>query len=136
MRLLKLLVILLTIIMSGCGSDPLVTTPDGFSVSDLEIKTNGAAIKSRPDMIDICKGFLMTEKQFSDFFRYATFVKKKNPDNEFDILPCFVKGTAYINGTPYKWIIRSGGIGEFTSKDRHFLKICGKGCCEKIAGMC
>jgi hypothetical protein len=123
-------------LLCSCGSDPLLTTPNGLTLSRLEIKVNGAAIKSRPDMIDICKGFLMSKKSFAEFFTDATYVKKDSPADEFAILPCYASGTVSINDTPYQWVIHSGGIGEFSSKEKQFLKVCGKDCCEKIAGMC
>lgn len=123
-------------LLGGCGSDLLLKTPDGMTLSRFEIAVNGAAIKSRPEMVDICKGFLLSKKTFAEFFTDATYVKKDNPAEEFGILPCYASGTVDINNKPYKWVIHSGGIAEFSNKDKEFLKVCSKDCCEKITGMC
>jgi len=131
-----ILVLSVSSLLCSCGSDPLLITPNGMTLSRLNIRVNGATIKSRPDMADICKGFLLSKKSFAEFFTNAAYVKKDSPAEEFGILPCYASGTVHINDNEYKWVIHSGGIGEFSNKDRQFLKVCGKDCCEKIAGMC
>lgn len=121
---------------SACSSEKVVVADDGNTITAIKFTHNGAAINSRPNMSDICKGFLLSKKQVEEFFTRALYVKQSSADNSYNILPCYASGTALINDQPFNWTIKSGGIGEFTDKKTHFAKICGKGCCEKIPGVC
>lgn len=124
------------LVTCGCASEQPVISNDGFSISRIKIKTNGAASTSRPDMADVCKGFLLSRQQVLNFFINANHVKDNSTGNNDVILPCYVSGSAIINNEPYKWTIRSGGIGEFSSKTKKIIKVCGKDCCKKIPGVC
>ena len=109
---------------------------DGYMISRIKIQENGATISDRPGMTDVCKGFLLSKREVQDFFVDAMHVKDARSDGSYDILPCYASGTAMINNEVYKWTIRSGGIGEFENHNEKFLKVCGKGCCEKFTGIC
>lgn len=133
---LTLSMLLVVNLLSSCASEKATLANDGYTISNIDVLINGATSKARPNMADICKGFILSRQQVQDFFVYARHVKDTRSDQSDTILPCYVSGTAIINKYPYHWIIRSGGIGEFYDKNKRFLKICGKGCCDKIAGMC
>jgi hypothetical protein len=126
----------LMIQLTACAHEDLVVSNDGLAISNVQIKLNGATISSRPNMIDVCKGFILTRQQVQDYFVFATLAKLNTDDSSFNILPCFVSGSALINNTPYKWTIHAGGIAEFETKTGKFMKICGKRCCAKISGVC
>ena len=126
----------LLMLIAGCSVEPAVVSNDGFAITDINIKINGAANETRPNMIDVCKGFILSRQQVQDFFVHAIYIKDPQPDDNYDILPCYTSGTAKINSDSYKWIIRSGGIGEFFNKKNKLIKICGKDCCSKVAGIC
>lgn len=123
-------------LLSGCASKAAIVAEDGLTISEITIKVNGATSKSRPHMSNICKGFILTKRQVQDFFVYSEHIKDRSSDNSDDILPCYASGSAVINNKPYNWVIRSGGIGDFSDKSDHFTKVCGKGCCDKIPGIC
>jgi hypothetical protein len=122
--------------LTACAHEDPVVSNDGFAISNIQIKLNGATISSRPNMIDVCKGFILTRQQVQDYFVLATLANLNADDSSFNILPCFVSGTAQINNAPYKWTIHAGGLAEFETKTDKFMKICGKNCCTKIAGVC
>lgn len=123
-------------LLTGCSSEKPVIAKDGNIISYIHININGAANASRPDMIDTCKGFLLSKSQITSFFVYSYPVKDSSTAKKSSILPCYVSGTAIINDLPYTWKIRAGGIGEFINKSRKLTKVCGQQCCEKIPGVC
>lgn len=128
--------LILVSLLTACADEQPIMSNDGSAISHIQIKINGAAIASRPNMIDTCKGFILTKQQIIDFFINSNRAKINTDDEDFDILPCYASGTAVINNDTYKWKIHSGGIAEFISKSNRFLKICGKDCCVKTAGIC
>jgi len=133
---ISVIVYCMLLFVGACSSGQPLIANDGNTISDVRIKISGAASDSRPDMSDICKGFILSRKQVKDFFINATPVKDTSTENKFNILPCYVSGTATINNNKYSWSIRSGGIGEFFAKNMKIIKVCGKGCCSKVSGIC
>lgn len=123
-------------LLAGCASEKGVQANDGLTISHITVHTNGATSKSRPNMTNICKGFILSKQDVQQYFVYARHVKVPHSDKSYDILPCYASGTAEINNQAFHWIIHSGGIGEFFNKNSRFVKICGKDCCGKVAGMC
>ncbi len=122
--------------LCGCSKSIISVSHDGSTITRIEMKQNGATAKNQSAVFEVCKGFLLSEKQVRDFFVHATFIKDTDPANRYGILPCYSAGTAIINGEPHEWIIRAGGIGEFSSTNSKFVKICGKDCCAKVTGIC
>lgn len=131
-----MIITIASLVLLACSSEIPVTAQDGNSISFIKIKLNGAANADRPDMIDTCKGFLLTKTQISDFFIHSSPVKDQITVNSFSILPCYVSGTAIINQNTAKWIIRSGGIGDFHTQNKEMIRVCGQTCCEKLPGIC
>jgi hypothetical protein len=124
-------------LLHGCASDNAeIVAKDGTTISQIKITHNGDTEKSRPYMAGICKGFLLSKHEVQDFFVYADHVNLSKSNDSYDRLPCYASGTALINNQPYHWVIRSGGVGLFTNKNHRFMKICGKGCCSKVSGVC
>ena len=130
------LLLMLAMLMTGCSSEKVIVAEDGNTISSIKIIHNGEVNSARPNMADICKGFLLSKKQVGVFFTRAIYVDGSKYDNSYNILPCYASGTAIVNNKAFHWIIRSGGVGEFNGKTSRFLKICGKGCCDKIPGVC
>lgn len=64
-----------------------------------------------------CKGFNLSAEQVAIFFGRADRVGWDEIHNNFDWLPCYVKGTLFDNGTIYKWEIRAIGIGSVITPD-------------------
>jgi hypothetical protein len=88
------------------------------------------------EMISRCKGFVLTEKQVRDFLAHAALFKEEAPDKYYTVLPCSSTGMAVINKRKYTWVIRAGGIGEFSASADSFIMVCGKTCCDKVPGIC
>ena len=122
--------------VSACSSGTVVRLNDNTKISNITINLNGAAIETRPDMIETCKGFILSRSQIIDYYAHSTLVDDKTTYSKHNILPCYVSGSAIINEIRYKWKIYAGGIGEFTSDTKRFLKICGKDCCQNIPDVC
>ncbi len=122
--------------ISGCGIPIEGISPEGRTIARINVDLKGAALSGQQNMTTVCKGFLLSHAQVRDFFIYAAYIKDADPENRYDILPCYSSGTALIDNIEYKWIIRAGGVGEFTSKDHKFIKICGKNCCHKVSYIC
>jgi hypothetical protein len=130
------LLLIIAVIISGCSSEKVIVAEDGNTITSIKIDHNGAVNKARSNMADICKGFLLSKKQVGVFFTQAIYIDGSKYNKSYNILPCYVSGTAIVNSKLFHWIIRSGGVGEFNGKGSRFLKICGKGCCDKIPGVC
>ncbi|MBI1425483.1 MAG: hypothetical protein GC149_18765 [Gammaproteobacteria bacterium] len=124
------------VLLSACSSDAVVKLKDNTRLSDIAINLNGAAIESRPDMVEVCKGFILSRSQIIEYYAHSTLVDDKTAYLKHNILPCYAAGSAVINDSRYKWKIYAGGIGEFTSDSKRFLKVCGKDCCQKMPDVC
>ncbi|TQV85862.1 hypothetical protein [Aliikangiella coralliicola] len=105
-------------------------------ISYIEILNEGKHYPNRPEMAEICKGFLMSAEKVEMFYHNAALTHEKDPGDKYKVLPCFSSGTAYLYGEKYHWVIRAGGVGEFYSDNDRFVKICGIKCCDKVRGIC
>jgi hypothetical protein len=123
-------------LLGGCASQVVSLSNDGFTITNIHVAAAGGNQPEHAYTAGVCKGFLLSEQQVRDFFVHANYVEDTAPENRYDILPCYSSGTATINSAPYEWVIRAGGIGEFTSEHYRFVKICGKNCCSKVQGIC
>lgn len=122
--------------LAACSAGPSVTDDHQLTMSHVSVEERGKNLDARPNMVSVCKGFLLSDKQVLDFFEHAYYIKENTPDDPYKRLPCFSSGTAMINNDEYHWIIRAGGIGEFFNDTSRFVKICGKHCCDKVPGIC
>ena len=84
----------------------------------------------------VCKGFILSEQQVIDFYMNSETIKPADQEVNYDILPCYSSGTAYMYGIMYRWTILYGGIGIFTNENDTVIKVCGKNCCKKTNGIC
>lgn len=130
--------ILLYIIFSISSCTSSIVGDPNKPISFITVKTEGKNKQDRPQMATVCKGFFLSPHKVTDFYLHATRIKTDQQDEpgKYDILPCYSSGTAAIKGKLYNWIIRAGGIGEFYIEDDRFIKVCGKGCCDKVPGIC
>lgn len=125
---------LLTILVAACSSG-IVGDPDK-PISLITVQHEGATNPDRPAMTSICKGFYLSGKEVNDFYLNASLVTEPSETSVYNMLPCYAKGTAAINGKLYDWTIRAGGVGIFSYKEEKFIKICGIKCCDKVPGIC
>jgi hypothetical protein len=131
-----MLCLVICALLGGCAGRSVAISNDGFSIADIRVTSAGGKQPGQAYTTGVCMGFLLSEQQVRDFFVHANYIKDTRPDNRYNILPCYSSGTATINNASYQWVIRAGGVGEFTSTHHNFVKICGTKCCNKVEGIC
>lgn len=70
-----------------------------------------------------CKDFTLSAAQAKSFINKAAIVTQRELHDYYDILPCFVRGTATFHGYPANWEIRAGGTGHITLLSGEYLPI-------------
>lgn len=70
-----------------------------------------------------CKDFTLSAAQAESFINKAAIVTQREVHDYYDILPCFVRGTAEFHGYPANWEIRAGGTGSITLMSGEYLPI-------------
>ena len=73
-------------------------------------------IKAEPGG-EFCADFRLTPANVRAFFRRAQELGVGQLHDQFDVLPCYVGGTAFIGKLPVKWEVRAGATGTIVSKD-------------------
>jgi hypothetical protein len=128
--------IIFALVVASCSASQPHESDQGLNISRIHIDPTSKGRKDSPEMITRCSGFILSEKLVRDFLTYASRIKTDEPDKYYSILPCSSTGTAVIDKRKYNWIIRAGGIGEFTADGDRFVVVCGKNCCDKVPGIC
>ena len=128
--------LILTLLVTGCTADRLTESSSDLDISRIYIDSKSNRSNESVEMISRCSGFILSEKEVRAFLVHAARTKDEGPDKYSRILPCSATGTAVINSRKYRWVIRAGGIGEFSSGENKFIAICGKNCCDKVPGIC
>lgn len=65
-----------------------------------------------------CSDFDMSPVQVSSFFNRAQIYTASDLHAKFDILPCYVRGTAMQRASKVSWEIRAGATGVITVSDK------------------
>lgn len=74
---------------------------------------------------EFCKDFTLTNEQVGQYFRQAQRVTFKQLHDQYDYLPCFVKGTLQRQDHACEFSIRAGATAELTcSNDQQFFYAC------------
>lgn len=129
--------LLFTYLITGCAAPPpLSLTDETLVISKIRIDRTSKNSDGSAEMISRCSGFLLSEKEVHSFLLNASRIKDDGSDKYYRILPCSATGSVVINKRKYNWIIRAGGVGEFSAGKERFVAICGKKCCEKVPGIC
>ncbi|MCK7577311.1 MAG: hypothetical protein MZV65_16715 [Chromatiales bacterium] len=116
--------------------DP-IDRPDGkLDISLIRIDPIARQADGGADAVSRCSGFILSEKEVRTFLVHAARFRDDGSGKYTRILPCSAGGSAVINGRKYRWVIRTGGVGELVSGADRFITICGKGCCDKVPGIC
>ena len=130
----KLLIIaclmLTTTSIVSCSSRP------SDSLSEIIILEQGQNIAQRPEMAEACKGFYVSPEKLNEFFQHARPTHEQQQNSNYQKLPCYAAGVAYLADEKLHWILRAGGVGEFYNEEKRFTKICGVACCENVQGVC
>ncbi|MBL1276971.1 MAG: hypothetical protein COB30_012875 [Ectothiorhodospiraceae bacterium] len=124
-------ILLAVFILCACS-----TIDHNKAITNVNVLEQGKSSRDSAKFTDICKGFMLTDKQIIAFYTVAAEIPVETSSEKFGILPCYTSGTAYLYGTKYNWQIRSGGFGEFYTANHTILKLCGKACCKKVEGIC
>lgn len=140
--LCSLLILLAIVTISACSSR------GANELSDITVLAQGESIKERPEMAEACKGFYVSPEKLKDFFQYAALTHEERVNNNYEKLPCYSSGTAYLGDDEIQWVLRAGGVGEFKNlhhktqnnnqdqTQKSFTKICGVSCCDNVQGVC
>ena len=128
--------LVLVFLVTGCTTGQLNESSNDLDISRIHIDPTSKRSNDSVEMISRCSGFILSEKEVRAFLVHASRTKNDGPDKYSRILPCSATGTAVINSRKYTWVIRAGGIGEFSSGENKFTAICGKNCCDKVPGIC
>lgn len=128
--------LLLAFFLTGCTQAPVENTEQGFKFDRIRVDPTSKLNNTSAEMISRCTGFILSKNLVRDFLLNAERVDAGEADKYYRILPCTSTGIVRINQRKYSWIIRAGGIGEFTNDKDHFFMVCGKNCCDKVPGVC
>ncbi|NQY49695.1 MAG: hypothetical protein HRT50_11445 [Colwellia sp.] len=141
-RLYSLLALLAMTTISACSSRA------ANELTDITVLAQGESIIERPEMAEACKGFYVSPEKLKDFFQYAALTHEERVNNNYEKLPCYSSGTAYLGDDEIQWVLRAGGVGEFKNlhhktqnnnqdqTQKSFTKICGVSCCDNVQGVC
>lgn len=113
--------LLLVLASSGC-TDP----ADATRLTEIKVTERGSDAAG-----DFCADFALSDSQASDFFKRAIAIDAARL-HEFDMLPCYVRGTARLHGNPATWQVRAGGTAEVDSGATHLLMACSS--CDDLLG--
>jgi hypothetical protein len=82
---------------------------------------------------DFCADFRLTPAQARWFFRRARVYTAPEMHDQFNELPCWVRGTARSGNTTWQWEVRAGGTATLQGADGSALLL---GClrCDRVLG--
>jgi hypothetical protein len=122
--MVKILVIAIVLMLMACSA----STPSKPSTrfSDIQI----VEIGSDPDS-EICEGFSLNTAQIVQFFSQAEIITFKQFHDQYDYLPCFVKGKLMQHQQICDFTIRAGATAELNCNDgTQYLYACTT--CDKL----
>lgn len=97
-------------LLSGSGCVVVSAQPyqlTGITVADRGFDPGGES----------CKEFKLDASQATVFFQRAALIDAKELEDDFDTLPCFVRGSALGHDGQVSWEIRAGGTASVTASD-------------------
>lgn len=90
----------LSLILAGCASTPL----PGAALDEVRIESRGIDAGG-----DSCSEFALTAAQARYFLARSVVVTANQQREGWDVLPCWVRGTARSASGVWRWEIRAGG---------------------------
>lgn len=93
---------------SGCSAAELEFLQRDYKISVRDFGSEKAG--------SFCEDFRLNDGQARLFFSRAKVVSAKELHDEYDWLPCYVKGSIISAGQEYEWEIRPVGIGKLVDK--------------------
>ena len=90
----------LLLALAGCGSAPVA----GAALDEVRIESRGADPGG-----EACADFSLTSAQARYFLARSVVVTAAQQREGWDVLPCYVRGTARSASGLWRWEIRAGG---------------------------
>ena len=95
-----------SLLLAGCAGAPL----PGASLDEVRIETRGTDAGG-----DFCSDFTLTAAQARYFLARSNVVTASQLHDGWDVLPCYVRGTARSASGVWRWEIRAGGTATLES---------------------
>lgn len=127
---------LIALLLAGCTAGSIDRPDTALEISRVRIDPPGRHAGAGPDTLPRCSGFVLSEAEVRRFLTHAARFRDDGAERYGRVLPCTAGGSAIINGRKYRWLIRAGGLGELVAGSERYLTVCGKGCCDKVPGIC
>jgi hypothetical protein len=90
----------LALFLTGCATAP----PMGAALDEVRIDSRGFETGG-----DACADFALTAAQARYFLARSVVVTARQQREGWDVLPCYVRGTARSASGVWRWEIRAGG---------------------------
>ena len=100
MQTLKLLAAVAALMLAGCASAP----QPGAALDEVRVDSRGADPGG-----GACGDFALTAAQARYFLARAVVVTDRQLHDGWNVLPCYVRGTARSSAGVWRWEIRAGG---------------------------
>ena len=100
MQALKLSTTLAALILTGCASAP----QPGAALDEVRVDSRGADPGG-----SACGDFALSAAQARYFLARSVVVTERQLHDGWDVLPCYVRGTARSSAGVWRWEIRAGG---------------------------
>ena len=116
--MVKTLALFVALNLMACSASLPTKPASGFS--GIHIRDVGADQGG-----EFCKNFTLTNDQVDQYFRLAKEVTFKQLHDQYDYLPCFVKGTLLRQTQACEFSIRAGATAELNChNDKQFFYVC------------
>jgi hypothetical protein len=89
-----------SLLLAGCASAP----PAGAALDGVRVETRGADAGG-----EFCADFKLTAAQARYFLARSVVVTAGQQHDGWEVLPCYVRGTARSASGVWRWEIRAGG---------------------------
>ncbi|MCG6968220.1 MAG: hypothetical protein LJE85_00500 [Gammaproteobacteria bacterium] len=128
----KLLPMALIAVVIGCQLASPATKAkqaEGIVVSNVVVTETGSDEKNA-----FCSSFRMTHEQVTTYFKEAEQVTHKIIHDQYDWLPCYVRGELVYQKKPFKFEIRAGGTAYIEAIDSDLVIWFACKGCDKLFG--
>lgn len=71
-----------------------------------------------------CKDFKLTVRDAVQYFKKSRTITITQLHDNYEYLPCYVRGTATLDGSICKWEIRAGATAEIHCNNQHTILAC------------
>lgn len=122
MRRALSMLLLLCAVLIGCSHTSLTG-----KLAEIKVTGRGADAGG-----EFCSDFNLDDAQARQFFEQAAVLDAGQLHDRFDTLPCYVRGTARLQGAAADWTIRAGGTAEVHTPSSDLLLGCNT--CDELLG--